>query len=382
MIQRNFLESSHAQNLQKSVERAVEHEALLDDGRKHINRDRDPNLCLHRILRGSVKCLDPQVLFDPTKKQLYMPAALVKRRDDRSRKDKIIGQKGQIAVVVPVIESDAAELVGIGVVGIESREDDRLIADQIRGFIHRPRVEPAALKIGLSADDEKGLTLMEEVETGEIKVATIEDIETAGLGDEIIQDPDVVNFSFCDLDKRGDRAPQIQKGMELDGGLGLAENGPREKRKTKIDRCGVEGINGLFEFQSEIVVGIKVASLMDEDLGEVGVDAPIASLIGVGQSTSGDPAAESHVIELRRHSAETGLDIAEALAVGQLSESHGEKLVPAGKAFDFMAAVITDDAATELMDGQEIDKLDENGFTDIHRPLLAVVGQRNDLIVI
>jgi hypothetical protein len=44
--------------------------------------------------------------------------------------------------------------------------------------------------------------------------------------------------------------------------------------------------------------------------------------------------------------------------------------------------VITDDAATELMDGQEIDKLDENGFTDIHRPLLAVVGQRNDLIVI
>ena len=202
MIQRDFLESSHAQNLQKSVERAVEHEALLDDGRKHINRDRDPNLCLHRILRGSVKCLDPQVLFDPTKKQLYMPAALVKRRDDRSRKDKIIGQKGQIAAVIPVVEPDAAKPVGVGVVGIKARKHNRLITGQICGPIDGPGVEPAALKIRLGADDEESLALMKNVETSEIEIAAVEDIETAGLGNQIVQDADIMDFSFCDLDKR------------------------------------------------------------------------------------------------------------------------------------------------------------------------------------
>jgi hypothetical protein len=32
-----------------------------------------------------------------------------------------------------------------------------------------------------------------------------------------------VQFSVADIDKRGDIAPQVQKGMELDGTLGFSE---------------------------------------------------------------------------------------------------------------------------------------------------------------
>jgi len=377
-----FLERGHAQNLQESVERALERESLLDDRGKHVDRDRDPNLCLHCILRGPIKRLDSQVLFDPTEEKLHAPTAFIQNRNGQRRKDKIIGEKGQIAAVLSVVEPDAADPVGVGVVGIKTREHYRLITGQIRGPIHRPGVEPAALKIRLGADDEEGLVLVKNVETGEIEIGAVEDIETAGFGNQIVQDADVVDFSFCDLDKRWDRTSQIEKRMELDGGLVFTECRPGKKRQTQIDGRGIEGINGFLEFQPEIVVGIKIAGLMNEDLGKVGVDPPVTSLVSVGQRTSRYTAAESHVIEFRRHRSQASLDIAETLAIGQLSEGHGEKLIPTRETFDLMAAAIAGDTAAELMDGQKIDELGEDGFSDVHRPLLAVAGQQNGLKII
>jgi hypothetical protein len=297
-------------------------------------------------------------------------------------KNKIIGQKGQIPVVLSVIESDSAELFGIGIVGIEPCEHDRLIASQIRGLIHGSRIKPAALKVGLGPDEEKGLTLMKNIEPAEIEVAAVEDIETAGLGEEVIQNTDVVDFSFCYLDKRGDGAPQIEKRMELYGRFALPEHGPGEKRQTQVDGRGVEGIDGFLQLQAGIVVGIEISGLMNQNLGEVSIDAPVARFVGVGQSASGHAATESHVIELRRYSTQTSLDIAEALPVGQLSEGHSQKLVPAGKAFDLTVAAVADNAATELRTRQEIDELDKDGFANVHGPLLAVIGQQNGLEII
>ena len=236
MIQRDFLERRYAQNLQKSVERTLEDKPLLDDGGKHIDRDRNPDLRLHCILRRPIKRLDPQVLLDPAEEELHAPAAFIQSRDGQRRKDKIIGQKGQIAAVIPVVEPDAAKPVGVGVVGIKARKHNRLITGQICGPIDGPGVEPAALKIRLGADDEESLALMKNVETSEIEIAAVEDIETAGLGNQIVQDADIMDFSFCDLDKRRDRAPQIEQRMELDGSLVFPEYRPGKKRPTDTGR--------------------------------------------------------------------------------------------------------------------------------------------------
>jgi len=382
LIQRNFLERRHTQSLQKSVERTLEGKSLLDDGGKHINCDRNPDLRLHRILRRSIKCLDPQVLLDPTEEQLHAPAAFIQCRDGQRRKDKIIGQKGQISVVVPVVEPDAAKSVGVGVVGIKARKHNRLITGQVGGPIDGSGGEPAALKIRLGADDEESLALMKNIEPSEIEIAAVEDVETAGLGNEIIQNPDIVHFPVCNLDKRGDGTSQIEKGMELDGALSFAEDRPGEKGKTEVDCRGVEGVNGLLELQPEIVVGIKITGLMNEDLGKVGVDSPVASLVGIGQSASGHTAAESHMVKFGRYRSQARLDIAKTLAVGQLGEGHGEKLVPTREAFNFVAAVVAGDTSTEFMGWKKIDELGEDGFSDVHWPLLTVSGQQNGLKII
>ena len=80
------------------------------------------------------------------------------------------------------------------------------------------------MQVRLGPEDKERLVLMKSEEAAIIDVGAVEDIKAAGLGDEIVQDPHIVRFSICNLDKRGDRASQIEKGMEFDGRFDVAEN--------------------------------------------------------------------------------------------------------------------------------------------------------------
>jgi hypothetical protein len=253
-----------------------------------------------------------------------------------------------------------------------------LVADQVCRLIDGPRKQPAALKIRFSADDKESLTLMNYVETSKIEVGAVTDVKTPGLGNQVIQDPDIVHFSVCYLNKIADGASQIEKGMKLDGAFVFAEDGPGEKRKTEVDRCGIESIDGLLEVQTKIIVGVESTSLMDEHLGEIPVNPPVADFVGVGQGVPRNVAADSHVIQSIPHRTQSGLDVAKALPKSQLSEGHAEELIETGEALDLVVATVSFDAFSELIKRQEIHYLGERGVRCIHRSPLSVAGQRSD----
>ena len=71
--------------------------------------------------------------------------------------------------------------------------------------------------------------------------------------------------------------------MELDGSLALPEPGPGEEGQTEVDRGGVEGIHCLVQLHAELFVRIELPGCMDQGLGEVGVDTPVAGLVGMGE---------------------------------------------------------------------------------------------------
>jgi hypothetical protein len=107
----------------------------------------------------------------------------------------------------------------------------------------------------------------------------------------------------------------------------------------------------------------------DQVLGEIGENAPVVSLVGVGQSRTCNPAAEPHVIKLAAYRAQTGLNIAETVAVSELSEGHCQQLVPTGKPSMVAITAVASYALLEIDMGQVGDQLRENGSTDIHPPL-------------
>jgi len=372
LIQWDFLECSHAQNLQKIVEREVHGHSFLDDRNERINRHRYPDLRPHRVLRRSIKRLDAKILLNPAEKQFDAPAEFVEVGDRQRRLKKVVGQKREVTIILSIEKTDPPQRLGIFDFRFGAGQADGLVRSQVHGFIDGSRHDPTRLKIRLGSDDEKHAVLMKGVEPGEVQIGAIQDVKSAGLEGQFVEDPDIVRFSIRHMDKSGDRASQIEKSMEFDGPFALAESGPGKKRQAQVDRRGIEGKDRFLELQTDVFLAIKPPGLVDKDVGEVGVDSPISCFVGAGQVGAGDAATNAHVVKSAFHSLKTRFDIAEAFPVGQLGKSQAEKLIEAGEFSDSVVAVITPDAFPEFRHRQESHDLGENRGRGVHRTLLGV----------
>ena len=73
--------------------------------------------------------------------------------------------------------------------------------------------------------------------------------------------------------------------MQFDGGLVPPESSPRKQREAEVKGGGIQRI------------GVERSGLLDEDVGEIGENAPVAVFIGVSQSAAGGGLADACVIE-------------------------------------------------------------------------------------
>lgn len=166
--------------------------------------------------------------------------------------------------------------------------------------------------------------------------------------------------------------------MELGDAFALAKNSPWKKRQTQVDLGPIEYIDGVLQFQLQIFAGVKSSGLGDKDLGNIGIDAPIASFIGVGQRVPGDLSSETRVIKAALHRSKTRLDNAKTLAVGQLGKSQAEELIETRKAFDSVIPAVASDALSKFVKREEGHDLGEDGRWGVHQSLLAVEEEKSD----
>ena len=98
-----------------------------------------------------------------------------------------------------------------------------------------------------------------------------------------------MQFAVADVQERGDVAAQVQERVQLDRRLGRAKRRPRKHRQAQVDGAGIQSVDRLFEIDTKGLRGIETTSDGNERLGEVGVDAPVATLVGIGQSVARRP---------------------------------------------------------------------------------------------
>ena len=249
--------------------------------------------------------------------------------------------------------------------GVEVVERDGLIADQPGLAIDGSGVKTSRIHVALGAGDEEAACLIEPIQAREVEVAAIHDVEGARLGQQQIEHVDVVQLAVGDVDKAGNRAPQVEQRVQLHGGLGRTER-PREHRQAQIDGRGIECVNGMVEFHAEAVLSIESARPGDQTLGELGVDAPVACFVCIGERGAAHRFAKAHVVELAGLSRETRLDVAQALSVGELRERHHAKLFRAGERAGSMIAAVALHDALEARPRQEIHDLCEQRLAGIH----------------
>jgi len=115
--------------------------------------------------------------------------------------------------------------------------------------------------------------------------------------------------------------------------------------------------------------------LANQDVSEVGVDAPVSIVVGVRKSASGDFTSKARVIQFGTKNAEARFEVAQAVPASQLGVSHAKKLIEARKLPQASLTTVTVDAFVEFVLGKEVQDLCENCSARVHDPsLFAVEG--------
>ena len=92
-----------------------------------------------------------------------------------------------------------------------------------------------------------------------------------------------MHFSIGNADKGGDVAVQVQQRVHLDGTFVLAELRPGEKGQAQVDGGRVQRVQTLIQIHADRIGGIQRSRDADQHLRELGVNAPVMRVIGVGQ---------------------------------------------------------------------------------------------------
>ena len=128
-------------------------QTLLHDGDEHVDRDRYPDLRLHRVLRGAEEPLDPQVLLDPLEEQFDLPTAFVEGADRGGGQRALVGDEDERLACLGVLEADAPHLLGVARTAVVAGDDDGLVADDAVGAVGGCRVDAACDHVLARADD-------------------------------------------------------------------------------------------------------------------------------------------------------------------------------------------------------------------------------------
>src|SRR5271157_6496991 len=154
------------------------------------------------------------------------------------------------------------------------------------------RADAAKGEVLARPNDEESQSLLESVKPLEVQVSSVHDVDGAGFGNEFVEDVNLVYFRGCNVDEGRNVAMQIEQGVHLHGGVLRSVPSPGKERKTKVDGGAVQSVDGLLQLHSEIFVGIQGARRTNQHLRQVGVDSPVASLVGIGQRAVRDVTAD------------------------------------------------------------------------------------------
>ena len=137
------------------------------------------------------------MLLDPFEEQLHLPAHLVQLGFRQRFEIQMVGDEHQLLAGLGIFETDAAQRPPATLFGIEEGQGDRVVADHPGTSIGLAPDESPGTHVSFGTSHEERACLMESGQTFEVDIGATDDVEGAGLGDELIENVD--GDQFLDL---------------------------------------------------------------------------------------------------------------------------------------------------------------------------------------
>src|SRR5580698_43700 len=118
-----------------------------------------------------------QMLFDPAKEQLDLPARPIELRNEQGRQVKIVGEKNQAQVLLGIEIVDAPQGSRITTRTFGAGKTKGLIGTQPLGRIDSPPLAGPVAHVLIGPGDEESQRLGDQVQAPVIDVASVEEIK-------------------------------------------------------------------------------------------------------------------------------------------------------------------------------------------------------------
>jgi len=208
-----------------------------------IGAQGDPELGLHRVQGSAQKALHFQVLLDPLKEELDLPARFVKIGHRLGWDLQGIGNEliEDVRFLVPI--SDQPE--GFG----QFAQPNLSIFDHSRAFAATPLFTGRDDGVALEAGDEKYPVLSQILIPGVIGIAAVENqIRTSGKI-KLSCMVDFMLFAIGQIDKCRQVAISIETDVKFGCPFGLLVLGPREQRERQFNQGSIQQVDPPVEFE-------------------------------------------------------------------------------------------------------------------------------------
>ena len=365
-MDRHLLKGMNAQKLEGSVEFAGELELLVKDGHHEVNGDRNPDLALHRIGAGTEVVFDTQVAFDPFEEEFDLPSRLVELGHGESGDLQVVGEEDEMLGRLCIEVAHSAQRVREVGCCFGKRRTPNLIAENTLQAIPRERPMTGKAKIAFGTSDEEGACQNDTSKPSKVHVAAIHHIEGSRFEEQVVEPVNICIAGSTDVDAGRDRASQIELGMHLDPSFGASKIGPWEETQREIDGGGIQSVNRVLQFQSEILSGVEDTRLAHEAFGEIFPESVVPLLVGIGQSGLGNSFSKTKMVESFASGVETGGDIAQSFPPGQLRKGHADQLLSATEMPNFALRVVALNQPGKRLAIYQIEDLGEDVAARVH----------------
>ena len=302
--------------------------SVFDEGDKNKHDHGDADLSHDGIQRGTQKGFYFQVLFDPFEEQLHLPATFVQPSDGAGRPREMVRKEDIHLSVLRVDIPNAAEDTRIGLFGLATGQPDDLIGGDALFPVGSAAFDDPIADLCFQPGDEESPLQIHIMEKNKVRVRAVHQKHTVFLRRMPSDHGQIVRFSIGHDEHRGNGVAMIILHMEFDGPFGLAKLGPVENTQTQFDHGRVPSTNVVSDARRS--TRFHVLELPEKRMEQPHIDFPRPPVVRIRQGGAMNVRHPCMIVGGAVR-VETGLQVSQAVAAGDLPIQHGTELIPTRK---------------------------------------------------
>ncbi len=315
------------------------------------------------------------MLLNPFEKQFHLPTLFVKHCNFFCTDIERIGDICKGAFEFFGVVHDSAKSARIVLLRLIPGKFNSLIADNSVITLDKVfTINDLILKPTFLTDDKERVDDVDFIKSGQIKVASVEDVVCIGFVRDIIHRLSIVNIGIGDIDVCRNLRNDIKKRMSFDPAFCAAELCPPEKAEAEVNCRRIKSIK--LPVKVKRCINPFILRNLDEFPGKLLKYAIIPVRVCLGKVRQLDLlVAKSKMVGLHGMSGYHTDEFSESFAAVKLTEYHDKQLVPTGKMLDILVSVILFDYPIKGFLWQKFDELCKYIRSGIHIALRIGLGQ-------